>query len=342
MEQTASELAVLLEGTVSGNPDARVRKLGKIESAGPGAVTFLANDKYEKFVYDCGATIVVVGKSFQPSQDLPSEMTLIKVADPYRAFARLLDAYDNIIKRDVGIHASAIIHKDAVVGKDCYVGPGVVIEEGAIIGDRSELRASVYIGRNVSIGSDCLLFSGARILDRCLVGNMCTIQSNTVVGSEGFGFAPKEDGSYAKVPQTGNVIIEDNCDIGAMCALDRATLGSTIIRKGCKLDNLIQVAHNVVIGEKTVIAAQTGIAGSTIIGANCLIGGQVGFVGHLKIADGTKIAAKAGVSKNVAVPDTILQGIPAVPIKTYQRFQVALRGLVRQYQSKKDDVKQDD
>jgi UDP-3-O-[3-hydroxymyristoyl] glucosamine N-acyltransferase len=307
MEQTAAELAILLDGSVSGNPEARVRRLGKIESAGPGSVTFLANMEYEKFVYSCSATVVVVQIDFKPKQDLPAGITLVKVEDPYRAFATLLDAYDNILKRDEGVHSSAIIHPDATIGKGCAIGPGVVIDKGAVIGNRSELRANVYIGRDVTIGADALFHSGVRILDRCIVGNSCTIQGGTIVGSDGFGFAPKDDGSYAKIPQTGNVVIEDDCDIGALCTLDRATLGSTIIRNGCKLDNLIQVAHNVVIGEKTVIAAQTGIAGSTIIGSHCLIGGQVGIGGHLKIANGSRIDAKSGKSSNAH------QSIPEVP-----------------------------
>lgn len=329
MEQTAAELAILLEGSVSGNPEMRVRKLGKIESAGAGAVTFLANKEYEKYVYKSGASIVVVSKDFKPKKDLPSGMTLVKVNDPYSAFAKLLDAYDNILKRDQGIHSSAIIHPDAVIGDGCAIGPGVVIDKGATIGDRTELRAHVYIGRDVTIGSDSMFFSGVRILDRCHVGHRCTIQGGTVVGSDGFGFAPKDDGSYAKVPQTGNVIVEDDCDLGALCAFDRATLGSTIVRKGCKLDNLIQVAHNVVIGERTVIAAQTGIAGSTTIGSQCMIGGQVGIGGHLKIANGSRIAAKSGVSASILTPNGTYQGNPVMPIKAFHRFQIALRQLVR-------------
>jgi UDP-3-O-[3-hydroxymyristoyl] glucosamine N-acyltransferase len=336
MEQTAAELAVLLEGSVSGNPEARIRKLGKIESAGPGSVTFLANMEYEKFVYSCNATVVVVDRKFKPKQDLPAGMTLVKVEDPYRAFATLLEAYDNILKRDEGVHSSAIVHPDAIIGKGCAIGPGVVIDKGAVIGDRSELRANVYIGRDVTVGLDSMFFSGVRILDRCIIGNSCTIQAGTIVGSDGFGFAPKDDGSYAKVPQTGNVIIEDNCDIGALCTLDRATLGSTIVRKGCKLDNLIQIAHNVVIGEKTVIAAQTGIAGSTTIGSFCMIGGQVGIGGHLKIANGSRIAAKSGVSASLLTTNGTYQGNPAMPIKAFQRFQIALRKLVRAERTKEN------
>ena len=336
MEKSAAELAELLGGTVSGNPDVLVIALGKIENALAGEITFLANDKYEKFVYESKASIVVVSNEFTPRHPLPADITLIKVADPYSAFANLLEAYNENLKRANGIHDSAIIHENAVIYDGCSIGPGVIIDTGAVVGENTELRAGVYIGIDVVVGSGCLFYSGVRVLDRCKVGDNCTLQANTVVGSEGFGFTPKEDGSYAKVPQTGNVVIEDNCDIGAMCTIDRATLGSTLIMKGCKLDNLIQVAHNVEIGEKTVIAAQTGIAGSTTIGANCLIGGQVGFVGHIKIADRTKIAAKAGISKSVLKPDTILQGNPALPIKAYQKFQVALRGLVRQHQANRE------
>ena len=334
MERTAGELASLLNGTVSGNPDVAVSALGKIESAKSGELTFLANDKYEKYIYDCGASIAIVGNDFEPSSDLPSTLTLIKVEDPYSAFAVLLEAYDSMNKRPAGVHPTAIVAESAKVGDGCHIGAGVVVDENAVVGAGSEIHASCYVGKGANVGEDCKFFSGVRVLDNCVVGKGCTIQSNTVIGSEGFGFAPKEDGSYSRVPQIGNVIVEDNCDIGANCSIDRATMGSTVIHKGCKLDNLIQVAHNVVIGEKTVIAAQTGIAGSTIIGKNCLIGGQVGFVGHLKIADGTKIGAKTGVSKNVTTPYTIIQGIPAMPIREYQKFQVGLRGLVKKYFSK--------
>ncbi len=334
MERTARELAQLLNGTVSGNPDVAVSSLGKIESAKSGELTFLANNKYEKYIYDCGASISIVRKDFEPSSDLPSTLTLIKVEDPYRAFSVLLEEYDSMNKRNAGVHPTAIVSESAQIGDGCHIGAGVVIDENAIVGSGVEIHASCYIGKGANIGEECIFFSGVRVLDKCIVGKGCTIQSNTVIGSEGFGFAPKKDGSYSKVPQIGNVMIEENCDIGANCSIDRATMGSTVIHTGCKLDNLIQVAHNVVIGEKTVIAAQTGIAGSTIIGKNCLIGGQVGFVGHLKIADGTKIGAKTGVSKNVNTPDTIIQGIPAMPIREYQKFQVGLRGLVKKFFSK--------
>lgn len=331
MEKTAAELAHLLNGEVSGDPNVRVNKLGKIESAAAGAVTFLANEKYEKFIYSSEASVAVVSKGFTPAGELPEGLTLIRVEDAYSAFAVLLEAYNEAVKRKAGVHPSAVIHEDAKIGEGCYIGAGVVVDSGAVIGDRTELRSSVYVGRNVKVGSDCQIFPGTRILDDCVVGNSCTIQANTVVGSDGFGFAPKEDGSYSKVPQTGNVIIEDHCDIGAGCTIDRATLGSTLIKKGCKLDNLIQIAHNVVIGEKTVIAAQTGIAGSTEIGDRCMIGGQVGFVGHIKVADGTKFAAKAGITKNITKPDTTIQGNPGVEIKDYQKFQIALRRLVRDF-----------
>lgn len=331
MEKTAAELAHILNGEVSGNSETRVHKLGKIESATHGAITFLANDKYEKFIYSSEASVAVVSKGFTPAEELPTGLTLIRVDDAYSAFAVLLEAYNATVQREAEVHPSAIIHESAKVGEGCHIGAGVVIEQGAVIGDRTEIRASVYIGRNVVMGTDCQIFPGTRILDDCVVGNHCTVQANTVVGSDGFGFAPKEDGSYSKVPQTGNVIIEDNCDIGAGCTIDRATLGSTIIGKGCKLDNLIQVAHNVIIGEKTVIAAQTGIAGSTEIGSGCMIGGQVGFVGHIKVADGTKIAAKGGITKSISKPNTTVQGNPAVEIKNYQKYQIALRRLVRDY-----------
>ena len=329
MQQTASELAVLLNGRVVGNPEVRVRRLAKIESAGPGSVSFLSNPEYERFIYSTEASIVIVAETFEPSQDLPQDLTLLRVEDPYRAFARLLEAYDAILKRQEGIHPTAVVDEEATLGEECFVGPGVVVERGAVVGDRVELHAHVHVGRDVRIDQDTVLHSGVRVLDRCVIGRRCTLQAGTIVGSDGFGFAPKEDGTYAKVPQTGNVVIEDNCDVGAMTTIDRATLGSTVLKNGCKLDNLIQVAHNVVIGEATVIAAQTGIAGSTTIGSRCMIGGQVGIGGHLTVANGSRIAAKSGVSASLIQEGQTYQGNPAVPVKQFQKFQIALRRLAR-------------
>ena len=329
MQQTASELAVLLNGRVVGNPEVRVRRLAKIESAGPGSVSFLSNPEYERFIYSTEASIVIVAETFEPSQDLPQDLTLLRVEDPYRAFARLLEAYDAILKRQEGIHPTAVVDEEATLGEGCFVGPGVVVERGAVVGDRVELHAHVHVGRDVRIDQDTVLHSGVRVLDRCVIGRRCTLQAGTIVGSDGFGFAPKEDGTYAKVPQTGNVVIEDNCEVGAMTTIDRATLGSTVLKNGCKLDNLIQVAHNVVIGEATVIAAQTGIAGSTTIGSRCMIGGQVGIGGHLTVANGSRIAAKSGVSASLIQEGQTYQGNPAVPVKHFQKFQIALRRLAR-------------
>lgn len=329
MQQTASELAVLLNGRVVGSPEVRVRRLAKIESAGPGSVSFLSNPEYERFIYSTEASIVIVAETFEPSQDLPQDLTLLRVEDPYRAFARLLEAYDAILKRQEGIHPTAVVDEEATLGEGCFVGPGVVVERGAVVGDRVELHAHVHVGRDVRIDQDTVLHSGVRVLDRCVIGRRCTLQAGTIVGSDGFGFAPKEDGTYAKVPQTGNVVIEDNCDVGAMTTIDRATLGSTVLKNGCKLDNLIQVAHNVVIGEATVIAAQTGIAGSTTIGSRCMIGGQVGIGGHLTVANGSRIAAKSGVSASLIQEGQTYQGNPAVPVKQFQKFQIALRRLAR-------------
>ena len=329
MQKTASELAVLLNGRVVGNPEVRVRRLAKIESAGPGSVSFLSNPEYERFIYSTEASIVIVAETFEPSQDLPQDLTLLRVEDSYRAFARLLEAYDAILKRQEGIHPTAVVDEEATLGEGCFVGPGVVVERGAVVGDRVELHAHVHVGRDVRIDQDTVLHSGVRVLDRCVIGRRCTLQAGTIVGSDGFGFAPKEDGTYAKVPQTGNVVIEDNCDVGAMTTIDRATLGSTVLKNGCKLDNLIQVAHNVVIGEATVIAAQTGIAGSTTIGSRCMIGGQVGIGGHLTVANGSRIAAKSGVSASLIQEGQTYQGNPAVPVKQFQKFQIALRRLAR-------------
>ena len=338
MEQTASELAVLLEGQVVGNPEIRIRRLAKIEAAGPGSVSFLSNPEYERFIYTTEASVVIVSENFQANQELPKGLTLLRVKDPYRAFARLLEAFDTILKRQEGIHPTAVVDSGASIGTGCFIGPGVVVEHGAIVGDRVELHAHVHIGRDVRIGQDSILQSGVRILDRCVVGKRCHLQAGAVIGADGFGFAPQEDGSYAKVPQTGNVVIEDNCDIGAMTTVDRATLGSTILHQGCKLDNLIQIAHNVIIGEGTVIAAQTGVAGSTTIGSRCMIGGQVGIGGHLTIASASKIAAKSGVSASLLHEGETYQGNPAVPVKQFQKFQIALRRLARIPLSEKLDA----
>lgn len=327
MEFTAAQIAAMLGGTVQGHEDARVNNLSKIEEGQSGTLTFLANPKYEEHIYKTGATIAIVSKEFKPSSPLPSTLTLIKVDDAYGSFAKLLAAYDQIRQPKPGIDQQAFVSKDAKIGKDVYIAPFVFVGDHAVVGDGSRLYAGSYVGQNTKLGSGCTLFSGVKIYNDCVIGEHCTFHSGVVIGGDGFGFVPNSENNYNKVPQIGNVIIEDHVEVGANTTIDRATLGSTVIRKGVKLDNLIQIAHNVEIGENTVIAAQTGIAGSTKIGKDCMIGGQVGIVGHLNIADGTKIAAQSGVGQDIPSPSTIVQGSPAFGIMDYKKSYVGFRKL---------------
>jgi UDP-3-O-[3-hydroxymyristoyl] glucosamine N-acyltransferase len=330
MQRTAAELAEFLGGTLEGNGDVKVHALTKIEEGVTGGLTFLANLDYEGYIYTTQASVAIVGKSFQPSQDLPSHLSIIRVNEPYAAFGRLLELVSNLEERPLGIHPSAIVDPGAVIGENCRIAAFVVIEAGARIGSGCDIRSHSYIGRNASVGEDCTLHASTQIMDGCIVGKSCILHPRVIIGSDGFGFAPQNDSSYRKVPQTGNVIVGDHCEIGAGTTIDRATLGSTRLEEGVKLDNLIQVAHNVTIGAHTVIAAQTGIAGSTHIGAHCLIGGQVGIAGHIRIADGVRIAAQSGVSASITREDGTYQGTPAMPIKDFQKQQLALRKVTRE------------
>lgn len=329
MQRTAAELAEILQGRVEGNPDVSVTRLAKIENGLPGELTFLSNPDYEGFLYNSQASIVIVSSTFVPTKTLPAEMTLLRVSDPYAAFAKLLEAVSTEAARPHGIHPTAVIAADAQVPDNCSIGPYVIVEAGAQIGAESEIHAHAIIGRRARIGARCLLHAHVQVLDDCIVGEDCVLHPNVVIGSDGFGFAPQADDTYRKIPQTGNVILGRGCEIGAGTTIDRATLGSTCIEEGVKLDNLIQVAHNVAIGKHTVIAAQCGIAGSTSIGERCMIGGQVGIAGHLKIADGVKIAAQSGISASITKEDAIWQGTPAAPIKDFQKQQLAVRKLTR-------------
>ncbi len=327
MEFSAKQIADLLGGQVVGDESVKVHTLAKIEEATAGSLSFLANPKYTDYIYGTGASIVIVGDTFSPEKDLPSTLTLVKVADAYASFAKLLDVYNQIRNNKVGIEPNSFIHTSARVGENCYVGAFAYVDEGVVIGTDSKIHPNVKVGRNVKIGNGCNINSGVVIYDECVIGNNVTIHSNTVIGADGFGFAPNAENQYNKVAQIGNVVIEDHVEIGANSTIDRATLGSTIIRKGVKLDNLIQIAHNVEIGENTVIAAQTGIAGSTKIGKNCMIGGQVGIVGHLVIADEVKIAAQSGIGQSITEKGAILQGSPAFAVGDYKRSYVMFRNL---------------
>lgn len=338
MQSTAAELAEILDGQIEGNPGVTVSRLAKIEKGCPGELTFLSNPDYEGFLYTTRASVAIVSKAFEPMHPLPETLTLLRVADPYAAFARLLELVNTASARPAGVHPTAVVADDVEVPASCSIGPYVVIESGAQVGERTEIRAHAILGRGATIGADCLLHAHVQILDDCIVGERCVLHSAVVVGSDGFGFAPQEDDSYRKIPQTGNVIIGRGCEIGAGTKIDRATLGSTRIGDGVKLDNLIQIAHNVTIGNHTVVAAQCGIAGSTDIGARCMIGGQVGIAGHLKIADGVKVAAQTGISASITKANSIWQGTPAAPIKDFQKQQLTLRKLTRSEWMRRVDI----
>lgn len=327
MDFIASQIAGLLEGTVVGNENISVNNLSKIEEGQPNTLSFLSNLKYEEYLYITGASIVIVDKSFEPSKSIPNTCTLIKVESAQAAFAKLLEIYNQVKRKKSGIHPSSYISDSATIGEEVYIGANCSIGDNVTIGNNVHVYPNSYIGDNVKIGDDCMFFAGVRVYSDCLIGKSCTLHSGVIIGGDGFGFVPNRNGNYSKVPQIGNAILEDHVEIGSNTTIDRATLGSTIIRKGVKLDNLIQVAHNVEIGENTVIAAQTGIAGSTKIGKNCMIGGQVGIVGHITIADEVKIAAQSGVGHAIAEKGQILQGSPAFPIGDYKRSYVVYRGL---------------
>jgi UDP-3-O-[3-hydroxymyristoyl] glucosamine N-acyltransferase len=312
MEFTAGQIASFLNGTVDGDPEVRVSNLSKIEEGKPGTMTFLANMKYAPFIYSTRASIVVVNNDFVPSQQIAA--TLIRVKDAYSAFTMLLEKYGNVRTGAKTISPLAFISESAKTGINCAIGEFSFIGEEVVLGDNVTIYPQVYIGNHVTVGNNTILYPGVKIYRDCVIGNNCTLHSGVIIGSDGFGFAPQADNHYLKVPQIGNVLIEDDVEIGSNTTVDRATLGSTILRKGVKLDNLIQVAHNVEIGENTVIAAQSGISGSTKIGKNCLFGGQVGIVGHLTIADNVKIGAQSGIEGSILTEGAIVLGSPAIEI----------------------------
>jgi len=322
MEFKAGEIANLLNGTVEGDENVIVHKLSKIEEGEPGSLSFLANPKYNSFLYSTSASLVIVNNDLVLKRTV--KPTLIRVEDAYSAFAKLLDLYNKMKLDKTGISSLASIAKSAKLGKDVYIGDFAYIGENVEIGDESKIYPQTYVGDNVTIGSKTTLHPGVRVYHECVIGNDCTMHSGVVIGSDGFGFAPQSDNNYQKIAQIGNVIIEDDVEVGSNTTIDRATLGSTFIRKGAKLDNLIMIAHNVEIGENTVVIAQTGISGSTKIGKNCIIAGQVGITGHLKIGDNVKIAAQSGVSTNVK-DDAIIFGSPAFDASKYRKAYVHFR-----------------
>lgn len=324
MEFTAAQIAELLGGEVVGNPEIAVNSLSKIEEGHHGSLSFLANPQYTPFIYSTNASIVIVNNDFEPEQSIQS--TLIKVPDAYAAFAKLLDFYNTVKNNKTGIEQPSFIADSSSIGIDAYMGAFAYVGERCRIGNNVKIYPHVFIGDDVTIGDNTTLFAGVKVYAECVIGSDVTIHAGSIIGADGFGFAPNSENSYNKVAQIGNVIIEDHVEIGASTTIDRATLGSTIIRKGVKLDNLIQIAHNVEIGENTVIAAQSGIAGSTKIGKNCMIGGQVGIIGHLKIGDNVKIAAQSGVGKNIKDGE-IMQGSPAFSHGDYVRSYAIFRRL---------------
>ena len=326
MQFSAAQIAVIINGKVEGDDTIAVDSFGKIEEARQGQLSFLANPKYEDFLYTTQASLIIINDALQLRQ--PVAATLIRVPDAYSAFATLLDAYQNAKNQQLsGIQEPVFIDKSATLGKNVYIGAFVYIGESVKIADDVKIFPNSFIGNNVSIGKGTMLHAGVKIYRDCIIGNNVTVHAGTVIGSDGFGYAPQADGTFKKVPQIGNVIIENNVEIGANATIDRATIGSTIIREGAKLDNLIQVAHNVEVGINSVIAAQAGVSGSTKIGNNVMIGGQAGIVGHIQIADGAKINAQSGVSKSIKIPDTVVTGSPAHEYSAALRSQALNRKL---------------
>jgi UDP-3-O-[3-hydroxymyristoyl] glucosamine N-acyltransferase len=321
---TAEQIAGILEGEIIGNPKAEVSRLSKIEEGTQGSLTFLSNPKYNNYIYTTQATITIVNKTFEAESDINT--TLIRVEDAYGAFSKILEFYNQVKNNKVGIEVPCVLSESAKYGSNFYLGSFSYVGENVIIGDNVKIYPNSFIGDNVIIGDNSIIFAGAKVHSETEIGKNCHIYSGTIIGADGFGFAPNADGTYSKIPQIGNVIIEDNVDIGACTTIDRATMGSTIIRKGVKLDNQIQIAHNVEIGENTVIAAQTGVAGTTKIGKNCMIGGQVGIAGHLTIGDNVRIQAQSGIGRNVK-NDEIIQGSPAIGYSDYNKSYVHFKNL---------------
>ena len=314
MKFKAKVIAEFLKGQIEGDPEAEVTDISKIEEGKPGTLSFLSNPKYEKYIYETQASIVLVNKDFNP--DKPVKATLIRVENAYESVASLLDLYQQAKPKKTGIHKLASIHDNVKLGENLYIGDYVVIENNAVIGNNVKIYPQVYIGEDVIIGDNTLIYPGVKIYEGCRIGKNCVLHAGVVIGSDGFGFAPQTESNYRKIPQIGIAILEDDVEIGANTCVDRATMGATIIHRGVKLDNLIQVAHNVEIGENTVMAAQSGIAGSAKIGKNCMFGGQVAIVGHINVGNDIKAGGQSGIIK--AVKDgEVLQGSPAIPYKDF-------------------------
>jgi UDP-3-O-[3-hydroxymyristoyl] glucosamine N-acyltransferase len=326
MEFSASQIAAIVNGEIIGSSSAIVTDLAKIEEGKEGTLSFLSNPKYEEFIYTTKSSICIVNKDFIPVKPLPLSLTLIKVENSYTCFAQLLELYDNLNKKEAKIEQPSFIDNSAVIGSDLYLGAFAYIGKNVEIGNNVVIYPNVYLGDNVKIGSNTVLHPGVSIYFGCKVGENCIIHAGTVVGSDGFGFAPNSEGVFQKIPQIGNVIIENNVEIGSNCAIDRATMGSTFIREGVKIDNLCQIAHNVDIGENSALAALVAVAGSAKIGKRVMIGGQAAINGHLSIADDTKIVGQSGVVKTVKEAVTLM-GTPAIPLNDFKKSSVGFRKL---------------
>ncbi|WP_374948557.1 UDP-3-O-(3-hydroxymyristoyl)glucosamine N-acyltransferase [Mucilaginibacter sp.] len=322
MHFTAKDIALMLKGTVEGDPLAAVSGLAKIEEAGPGSLSFLANPKYEHYLYTTNAGIVIINSGHQLTE--PVKATLIRVENAYSAFTVLLEAYSTFKLQKAGIEQPSFIHDTATVGESAYIGAFAYIGQGVTMGINCKIYPNCYIADNVTLGDNVTLFPGVTVYFDCAIGSNVIIHSGAVIGSDGFGFAPNTDGTYNKIAQIGNVIVEDDVEIGSNATIDRATMGSTIIRKGAKIDNLVQVAHNVEIGSNTVIAAQSGIAGSTKLGENVMLGGQVGVVGHITLAKGTQVQAQAGVSRTIKEEGKRWAGSPAISYTADMRSNIVV------------------
>jgi UDP-3-O-[3-hydroxymyristoyl] glucosamine N-acyltransferase len=327
MEFSAQQIAGILNGTVEGDENATVNNLSKIEEGKPKTLSFLANPQYTPYIYETEATIVIVNKDLKLEKPVKSSCTLIRVDNAYEAFAKLLELYNQFKSNKVGVEQPSFVGNNSTYGESCYIGAFAYVGHNVKIGKNVKIYPHVYIGDHCEVGDNTVLHSGVKVYHECKIGANCTIHSSTVIGSDGFGFAPNTGNEFKKVPQIGNVVIEDNVEIGSNVSIDRATLGSTIIRKGVKLDNLIQIAHNVEIGENTVIAGQTGVAGSTKVGKNCMIAAQVGIIGHIRIANGVKIAGQSGIGATIEKEGEIVQGSPAFSVGDYKRCYVLFKNL---------------
>jgi UDP-3-O-[3-hydroxymyristoyl] glucosamine N-acyltransferase len=342
MEFTATQIAGLLNGEVIGNPDTVVSILAKIEEGEAGALSFLSNPAYEPYIYTTGSSICIVNQTFEPSKALPSTLTLVKVADAYACFAQLLALYDSMNKKEAIIEQPSFIHESAQIGENVYIGAFAYIGANVKIANNCQIHPHVVIQDNASVAEHSTIYASVIIYKDCQIGARCVIHAGTVIGSDGFGFAPDENGVYSKIPQIGNVVIEDDVEIGSNCSIDRATMGSTFIRKGVKIDNLCQIAHNVDIDQHTAMAAQVGIAGSAKIGKFVMIGGQSGIAGHLSVADHTKIVAQSGIPSTVKKADTLM-GTPAISINDYKRSHIGFRklpGLIIKIQELENKLKE--